>query len=183
MNLYRKLGKLGRESSEELQEMARKRNILTNKDVQSIQQGWEGKQKGLLQVLWERWWIDESKLDEYKLIKRDDKGIVVDESLEVMLASCLDFADEITELQAKGEEMVLRVIPSTKFHAETAGEGIEYLWGVGKGWYSLKPLELKRKKASFVLQLVHNVLDPELAMTKKRVWSFSKRARAYICAY
>jgi hypothetical protein len=181
-NLY---GKLGRESSKELQEMARQRDILADKDVQSIQQGWEGKQKGLLQVLWERRWIDESKLDEYKIIKKDDEGIVVDgESLEVMLASCLDFADEITELQAKGEEMEVRVvIPTTKFHAEMAGEGIEYLWGVGKGWYRSKPLELKRKKASF-LQLVHDVVDPKLRMmTKKRVWSFSKRARAYICAY
>jgi hypothetical protein len=56
-------GKLGRESSEELQEMAQKQNISTDKDVQSIQQqGWEGKQKGLLQVLWERQWIDESRL-------------------------------------------------------------------------------------------------------------------------
>jgi hypothetical protein len=56
-------GKLGRESSEELQEMAQKQNISTDKDVQSIQQqGWEGKQKGLLQVLWERRWIDESRL-------------------------------------------------------------------------------------------------------------------------
>ena len=78
--------------------------------------------------------------------------------------------------------MEVRVIHTTKFHAEMAGEGIEYLWGVGKGWYRSKPLELKRKKASF-LQLVHDVLDPESAMTKKRVRSFSKRARAYICAY
>ena len=64
----------------------------------------------MLQILWERWWIDESKLDEYKIIKKDDKGIVVDdESSEVMLASCLDL-----ELQAKGEEMEVRVIPTTK---------------------------------------------------------------------
>ena len=69
-----------------------------------MQQGWEGKQKGLLQVLWERGWIDESKLDEYKNIKKDDEGIVVDkESLEIVLASRLDFSDEITELQAKGD--------------------------------------------------------------------------------
>jgi hypothetical protein len=114
---------------EELQEKARKRNISTDKDVQSIQQGWEGKQKGLLQVLWERGWIDESKLDEYEIIKKDDEGILVvdDKGLEVMLASCLDFADEITELQAKGEEMEVRVTPTTKFYAEMAGEGIEYL--------------------------------------------------------
>ena len=59
----------------------------------------------MLQVLWERGWVDESKLDEYKIIKKDDEGIVVDEeSLEVLLASCLDFAHEITKLQAKGKK-------------------------------------------------------------------------------
>jgi hypothetical protein len=40
-----------------------------------------------------------------------------------MLASRLDFADKITELQAKGEEMEVKVIPTIKFHAEMAGEG------------------------------------------------------------
>jgi hypothetical protein len=91
----------------------------------------------LLKVLWKRGWIDEWKLNEYKIIKKDDEEIVVDdESLEVMPASCLNFADEIIEeLQAKGEEMEVGVILTTKLHAEMAGEGIEYLWGVGKGWY------------------------------------------------
>jgi hypothetical protein len=110
--------------------MARKQDISTGKcDVQSIQQGWEGKHKGLLQVPWERWWIDEWKLDEYKIIKNDEDGIVVNnESLEVtMLASYLDFANEITELQAKGEEKEVRVSPMAKFHAEMTGEGIGYL--------------------------------------------------------
>jgi hypothetical protein len=126
--------------------MAQKQNIFTDKDVESIQQGWEGKQKGLLQGKW----IDVSKLDEYKVIKKDDEGIVVEnKSLEVMLALCLDFADEITELQAKGEEMEVRVIPTKKFYVEMAGEGIEYLWGVRKGWYRSKPLELKRKRPAF----------------------------------
>jgi hypothetical protein len=155
---------------EEVQEIARKQNISTDKVVQSSQQGWKGKKKGLLLVLWERRWIYEWKLDEYKIIKKDEEGIVVNDKYE------------ITELQARGEEMEVRVIPTTKFHAEMAGEGIEYLWGVGKGWYRSKPLELKRKKASF-LQLVHKVLNPESVMTKKRVRSFSKRAQTYICAY
>ena len=62
-----------------------------------------------------------------------------------------------------------------------AGEGIEYLWGVTKSWYRSKPLEAKRKKATF-LQLVRDCLDPTL-MNKEKVRSFSKRARSYICAY
>jgi hypothetical protein len=94
----------------------------------------EGKQKGLLQVLWEGGWIDEPKLDEYKIIKKDDKGIVIDnKSLKVMLASCLDSTGAITELQAKREGMEVKVIRRIRFHAEMAGEGIEYLWGVRKG--------------------------------------------------
>jgi hypothetical protein len=63
---------------------------LTGKNVQSIQQGWEGKQEGLLLVLWERRWIGEWKLDEYKIIEKDEEGIVVEnKSLEVMLAFAL----------------------------------------------------------------------------------------------
>lgn len=73
--------------------MAQKRNIPTDKDVQSLQQGLEGKQKGILQVRWEHRWINELKLYEFKIIKKNDKGIVVDEeSLEIRLASYLDFA-------------------------------------------------------------------------------------------
>jgi hypothetical protein len=98
-----------------------------------------------------------------------------------MMESCLDFANEITELQPVGEKMGVRVISTTKFHAEMAGEGIECLWGVSKSWYRSKPLELKLKKASF-LQLVRGCLDPKL-ITKEKVRSFSKRARSYICAY
>jgi hypothetical protein len=77
--------------------------------------------------------------------------------------------------------MGVRLISTTKFHAEMAGEGIEYLWGVSKSWYCSKPLKLKLKKASF-LQLVQGCLDPKL-ITKEKLRSFSKRARSYICAY
>jgi hypothetical protein len=72
-------------------------------------QGWERKQKHLLQLdLWEHGWIDEFKLDEYNVIKKDDKGIVVyEKSLEIMLSSCLPFTSEITELQAKGGRLTI----------------------------------------------------------------------------
>jgi hypothetical protein len=46
--------------------------------------------------------------------------------------------------------MGVRVILMTKFHAEMAGEGIDYLWGVVKSWYDSKPFHLKYKKASFL---------------------------------
>jgi hypothetical protein len=167
---------------EKLQEMASAQAIPLQKTIPSIEPGWVGKQKGLLQVLWERGWIDVACLEEYAIIKKDDTGAVDEEfSLQCILESCLDFANEATELQTMGEKMGVRVIATTKFHAEMAGEGIEYLWGVAKSWYRSKPLEAKRKKASF-LQLVRDCLDPAL-LNKEKVRSFSKRARSYICAY
>jgi hypothetical protein len=165
---------------EKLQEMASARDILLTKIVPNIEAGWVGKQKGLLQVLWERGWIDESRFDDYAIIKKDDSGAVDEElSLHCLMESCLDFANEMTELQSMGEKMGVRVISTTKFHAEMAGEGVEYAWGVSKSWYRSKPLSLKKKKASF-LQLVRDCLDP---ITKQQVRSYSKRARSYICAY
>ena len=163
--------------------MASAQDIPLTKIVPNVEAGWVGKQKGLLQVLWERGWIDESRLDDYAIIKKDDADGAVDEelSLQCLMESCLDFANEITELQSMGEKMGVRVILTTKFHVEMAGERIEYLWGVSKSWYRSKPLKLKWKKASF-LQLVRGCLDPKL-ITKEKVRSFSKRARSYICAY
>jgi hypothetical protein len=64
--------------------MARERNIDLKRNETLKKEGGVGKQKGLLQVLWERGWIDESNLQEYQ-----------DFSLDVLMASCLDFANEI----------------------------------------------------------------------------------------
>jgi hypothetical protein len=81
---------------------------------------------------------------------KDDEGEVIDDySLDVLMASCLDFADEITEIEARGETMGIRVVSTTKFHAELAGEGIEYAWACVKGWFQAQPLNLKKTKNSF----------------------------------
>jgi hypothetical protein len=54
----------------------------------------------LLQVLWERGWIDESKIARYKKIVTDDAGFIVKEfSLARMLETCTDFANEKTQLE------------------------------------------------------------------------------------
>jgi hypothetical protein len=161
--------------------MASAQEIPLQKIVPSMDPGWAGKQKGLCQVLWEQGRIDASRLDEHAIVKKDDRGAVDKElSLQCIMESCLDFANEATELQTMGEKMGVRAIATTKFQAEMAGEGKEHLWGVAKSWHRSKPLEAKRKKASF-LQLVRDCLDPAL-LTKEKVRSFSKRTRSYICA-
>jgi hypothetical protein len=72
--------------------------------------GWEGQPKGLLQVLWERGWIDEGQVERYTMDPTtDDDGEVLDGaeewSLRVLMASCLDFAEEMTALQHVGNEL------------------------------------------------------------------------------
>ena len=54
--------------------------------------GWEGKGKGLLQILWERGWVNESLISQYKLRMEDDVGVLIPEfSLTHMMESCTDF--------------------------------------------------------------------------------------------
>ena len=67
------------------------------------------------------------------------------------MGSCLDsFAEEMTAFQEHvGKELGVLVIISPKFHAEMAGEGIEYSWGVSKCVNWGMPLDLKKGKASF----------------------------------
>ncbi|KAI2497133.1 hypothetical protein MHU86_17394 [Fragilaria crotonensis] len=135
----------------ELQELARTHGI----DVKIIKtrekKGWQGQAKGLLQVLWERGWIDVGNLDRYTLEPATNaNGEVLDGaeewSLRVLMASCLDFAQELTALQHVGKELGVSVIISPKFHAEMAGEGIEYSWGITNGLYQRKPLKSKKRQ-------------------------------------
>ncbi|KAI2496293.1 hypothetical protein MHU86_18205 [Fragilaria crotonensis] len=170
----------------ELQELAKTNNV----DVKVIRtrekKGWQGQPKGLLQVLWERGWIDEANLEKYTMDPAtDDDGEVLEGaeewSLRVLMASCLDFAEEMTALQHVGNELGVSVIISPKFHAELAGEGIEYSWGVTKGLYRRKPLHSKRSKEAF-RGLVVECTSRDILRTET-VRKLSRRARAYICAY
>ncbi len=64
----------------DLRKLASNLGIITTKLVtHQMKSGWAGKGKGLLQVLWERGWIDESKISEYKKIVTDNAGFVVKE--------------------------------------------------------------------------------------------------------
>ncbi|EJK53460.1 hypothetical protein THAOC_27108, partial [Thalassiosira oceanica] len=93
--------------------------------------GWYGKGKGLMQVLWERGFIDASKpYSHYQVEKKVDGKVVEDISLRHMMGKCTDFAEEVSQLEAIGKKLGCSVIITTKYHAEYAGEGIEYSWGL-----------------------------------------------------
>ena len=62
----------------DLRKLAANLGINTTKLVtHRMKPGWAGKGKGLLQVLWEHGWIDESKIARYKKIVTDDAGFIV----------------------------------------------------------------------------------------------------------
>jgi len=71
-----------------------------------VVEGWQGKAKGLLQVLWERGFINATNLENYTMNRRQDAcGIPIpDTSLKLLMANCVDFAEKESLLQANGRE-------------------------------------------------------------------------------
>jgi hypothetical protein len=81
--------------------------------------------------------IDFSKLSSYsKDGPKDEEGHRdTTYSLEVLMKSCLDFLQEKTSLQKLGEALEVMIEHTQNYHAELAGEGVEYDWGCGKQRY------------------------------------------------
>jgi len=48
------------------------------------------------------------------------------------MESCLDLANELTQIEYVAQKLDSSVLITTKYHAELAGEGCEYTWGVAK---------------------------------------------------
>ena len=119
-------------------------------------EGWANKGKGLLQVLWERGFIDETKLSEYKKEVVDEDGNVVPEfSLVHLMAAAPDFVNETSQVEhvcmelGKRAGVEIKAMISTKYHAEYAGEGIEYSWAFSKSLYRRHPLVAKKARKIF----------------------------------
>ncbi|KAK1743974.1 hypothetical protein QTG54_005571 [Skeletonema marinoi] len=131
----------------------------------------KSKGKGLLQVAYERGWIDKKNYKSYLVMKYDDDGNLIPElSLRHLIASCTDFQTEKT-----------KALITTKYHAEYAGEGIEYSWGFVKSLYRRHPLAQKKTTADF-LKLVDKCISREV-LTVDIIRRFSARARSYMETY
>ena len=172
-------------TKKELQDFARIRGIDLHEDKEQILLGWEGQPKGLLQALWERGMIDEQQLERYTLDGRKNPftGIVdLQYSLRHLLSECKDFKDEETALQYLGTQLGVTVDLTPKFHAELAGEGVEYCWAQAKSYYRRVPVSRKRGRENFKA-LVRECTSSQNVITKGRVEKYAARARAYICTY
>ena len=166
-----------------LQKMAVKMGIaIVYIKKHNLKTGWENKGKGLMQVLWERGFINTSQTSEYQLEKKDSDGKLIKHlSLRYLMSSCDDFMNEKCQIEHIAEKLGITVVITTKYHAEYAGEGIEYSWGYSKSLYRRQPLAAKQGKDSF-----HTLVDKCTSrqfITIDMVRKFSKRARDYMQAY
>ena len=169
----------------ELQGFAEKNRIPLRISRPVVKDGWLGKPKGLLQVLWERGLIDATKRSAYTLDgrkNRDTGEVNSSMSLRRIMSECHDFVNEETALQVLGRKLGLIVDRTPKFHAELAGEGIEYSWACSKAVFRRLPVAARKGRDNFKLQ-VRNCTDPTTTLDRKRACLFSARARAYICTY
>ena len=187
--LIEKLSEVGYVASgrkKQLQQAAQARGIPIFEETEAVIEGWLGKPKGLLQVAWERGFIDptiSNPKNYYTIVGRKNAlGILMPEtSLKQILANCSDFEEEETMLQSMGRNMGVLVDQTPKCHPELAGEGIEYSWGCAKNRYHQLPIAEKKRKEKFVGSM-RLCLSNEV-ISQQRVVKFSKRAREYICAY
>jgi len=170
-------------------ELCKQNNVPHTETTETINEGWMGKPKGMLQVLWERGFIDPaielSKVEAFYTNdgKKDAFGnLIPGTSLRKMMSSLIDFINEETLLQYHGKTLGVTVDRSPKCHPEVAGEGIEYSWGCAKGKYRRLPIADKRKKENF-RNSVRECLERTTVLTIERQRMFSKRARQYMLAY
>ena len=104
-------------------------------------------------------------------------------SLRHLMGCCQDFREEETALQHLATQLGVTVDLTPKFHAELAGEGVEYSWAHAKGYYRRVPLARKKLGRENFKLLVKESTCPVKQLTRDRVCKFAARARAYICTY
>ena len=132
---------------QQIRDMAQQAGIALTYEKREIIQGWEGKPKGMEQILWERGWIDPTLARKVYTVRgtKDSMGAVrKDTSLQYLISNLKDFEMQETMLCLKAREMGITIARMPKCHCELAGEGIEYAWGCAKNHYRRQPLKDKR---------------------------------------
>ena len=170
----------------DLQKAAINHGIAIEHISNKVIEGWEGKSKGLLQVLWERGWINNENNKAYHYYtlagrKNEYNLIIPASSLKSLMESCTNCKEEETLLQHMGTKMGIVIDRTPKCHAKIAGEGIQYSWGCAKNHYRRVLLDKKRGRENFI-RTVRECMS-ETIITRERVQKFSRRARRYVLGY
>ncbi len=127
----------------------------------------------------------EASLDKYTLDGRKDPitgNIDLQFSIRYLLSEYTNFKEEETALQCLGTQMGVTVQLTPKFHAELAGEGVEYSRSHAKAFYRRVSVSKKKDSENFK-QLEKECTCPVTVLTKDRIEKFASRTRAYICSY
>ena len=153
--------------------------ISLTKDVRVTEEGWVGKPKGILQVLYKRRFLDPSaSIQLYTLDGKKDeyRHVIEGTSLNTMMNSCVHLQNEEKLLQYHGRLLSVLVDCTPKCHPEISGEGIEYAWGAEKLYYRRLRIAMKRTKNKFRKSIKMST-DRNTILTIERKRKFSKRAR------
>lgn len=145
------------------------------------EKGWFRQPKGLKQVLYERGLLDPSK-NYTKYGRKDaDDNLIPGTSLVQILAACPDFANERSFIEHLGDLLGVVVKSTPKYHAELAGEGIEYMWAVIKNWFKRLPIDERRTREKFRQKVAYALSREHCTLIRSR--GSARRARCYIQAY
>jgi hypothetical protein len=143
------------------------RNISITIEEQKVKEGWLGKPKGMLQILWERGWIDSTEVGTARSMRYSKDGKKEDfgqdrklkeasrqYALSYLLQQCTDLKDKKSDLdhlatELSGCDTTILILFTLKYHCKLAGEGIEYCWGAAKRMYRKFPLNQKKSWESF----------------------------------
>ena len=173
------------DSKEKLQEMCKNRNLPIRFTEKFVREGWVGKPKGTLQVLYERGWINPACIHLYTAKGKSDhigKSCSNTYSINDLMTLQKDFTAEMTLLQYHTVKLGVTLKRSLKCHLEIAGKEIEYGWGLSKMHYRRSPMSKKQNKASFC-KLVKVCTDNDSVLNISQMRSCSKRARDYMILY
>ena len=169
-------------SKEKLQEIAKAYNIPTQFEERKILEGWVGRPKGALQILYERGWIEPNKAHLYSKNGRKGPDGSNQYSIKALMEMQEDFTQELTLLQYHASLLGVTIERTPKCHPEIAGEGIEYNWALSKTEYRKSPVKEKKCKESFK-KLVRKCMDNKTILSLSRVRSCSRKARDYMILY
>lgn len=177
----------------ELEALCQNMAIPLTVDEPQVKPGWMNKPKGMLQILYERGWINtaiplstytktgrKEDFDEEKNLMEDGKIFC----LTYLLENCGEFKNKLTALEHLAMEISspqarCSILFTPKFHCELAGEGIKYSWGASKWFYCKQSLQSKKNVKQFFALIKKSIQTVNTQMTRH----FVGKARSYMLAY
>ena len=169
----------------QVQKLAKEWNMaIFEENLPKVKEGWEGKSKGILQVLYGRKvllthqiWSNTQWMEEWMLMAFTNPIQVSNIFLGLQGLQ----EQGIVVAIDMGRTMGMLVDQTPKIHCESASKGIKLGWGCAKNLYHQQPQREKWSKETFKMTVRKCLLRNNLTM--EHIRSFSRYAWQYILAY